>query len=146
MYEKILVDTDGSDNARKAIEHAASLAEMAKSSEVIVLHVCTACSADLDPEETHLETAKAMVKDAGDVIKASGVSVSRRVETDYPIETVGNAIIDIAAAEGAGLIILGSRGLSEFKGMLLGSVSSRVVQKASCPVLVVKSETGEAQD
>lgn len=146
MYEKIIVATDGSDNAEKAIEHAASLAEMVKTSEVIVLHVCTACSADMDPEETHLETAKAIVRDAGEVIKAAGVSVTRRVETDYPIETVGNAIVDIAAAEDAELIILGSRGLSEFKGMLLGSVSSRVVQKAICPVLVVKSEAPEAQD
>jgi nucleotide-binding universal stress UspA family protein len=146
MFEKILVATDGSENAKEAIEHAASLSAMAKSSEVIVLHVCTACSTDLDPEETHLEAAKTMVKDAGEIIKASGISVSHRIETDYPIETVGNAIIDIAAAEDADLIILGSRGLSEFKGMLLGSVSSRVVQKAACPVLVVKSEVQEAQD
>lgn len=139
MYDKILVAIDGSENARLAVEHAASIGGLAHSEDIIVLHVCAACSADLDPEEKNLELAKELVRKAGDVIKKAGLPVTRRVETDYQLDAVGNAIVDIAVAEGASLIIVGSRGLSEFKGMLMGSVSSRVAQRAECPVLVVKS-------
>ena len=60
------------------------------------------------------------------------------VEMDYPPEEVGEAIVEIANNEKADLLVLGSRGLSEFKGMLLGSVSHKVLQRSDCPVLVIK--------
>jgi nucleotide-binding universal stress UspA family protein len=51
---------------------------------------------------------------------------------------VAKAIVDAAAAEGADLIVVGSRGLSGLPAFLLGSVSSRVLHLATCPVLVVR--------
>ena len=140
MYEKILIATDGSENARLAVAHAAELAQLAGSREAFIVHVCTSCSVDLDPEELNLEAAKAIVREAADVLKEAGLSTTGHVETGYPPEAVGNAIIDLADAEKAELVVLGSRGLSEFRGMLLGSVSNKVVQKAGCPVLVIKGK------
>lgn len=138
MYDKIMIATDGSENADHAVEHAAELARLTGSRDALVVHVCTACTADLDPDEENLEVANEIVRKAGAVMEAAGLNVATRVETEYPPESVGNAIIDIAGNEGADLLVLGSRGLSEFKGMLLGSVSNKVVQKADCPVLVIK--------
>jgi len=55
-----------------------------------------------------------------------------------PISRIGSAIVDYAERENIDLIVIGSRGRSGFKKMLLGSVASDVVTYAHCPVLVVK--------
>lgn len=140
MFNRILVATDGSQNAENAVRHAAEIARMAEAEEVLILHVCTACTADLDPDEQNLETANRIVGDAGRPMTESGLSVRTLVETGYPPESVGNAIIDTSRDNDIELIVLGSRGLTEFKGMMLGSVSSKVVHGADCPVLVVKEQ------
>jgi len=138
MFEKIIVATDGSKNADNAIQHALEIARMASASDVLILHVCTACTLDLDPDEKNLEIAEQMVRDSAKFFTESGITVRTRVETDYPPESIGNAVIDAADENDADLIVLGSRGLTEFKGLLLGSVSNKVVHGARCPVLVVK--------
>jgi nucleotide-binding universal stress UspA family protein len=55
-----------------------------------------------------------------------------------PISRVGSAIVDYAERENVDLIVIGTRGRTGFKKMLLGSVASDVVTYAHCPVLVVK--------
>ena len=55
-----------------------------------------------------------------------------------PISRIGSAIVDYAERENIDLIVIGSRGRSGLKKMLLGSVASDVVTYAHCPVLVVK--------
>jgi nucleotide-binding universal stress UspA family protein len=55
-----------------------------------------------------------------------------------PTSKVGSAIIDFAERENIDLIVIGSRGRTGFKKMLLGSVASDVVTYAYCPVIVVK--------
>jgi nucleotide-binding universal stress UspA family protein len=139
MYNKIMISTDGSENAEVAVKHAAELARLTASSEALVVHICTACNADLDPDEANMETANKIVRQAGAILEEAGLEVATHVETGYPPESIGNAIIDIASEQQVDLLVLGSRGLSEFKGMLLGSVSNKVVQKVSCPVLVIKN-------
>ncbi len=138
MFERILVATDGSANARRAVEQAAGVASMASSNEVVLLHVCSACNADLDPAQKHLEIAENIVKEGSRILEEAGVPVRSVVEEGYPPEAIGSAITDIATREEVDLIVIGSRGLTEFKGMLLGSVSNKVVHNAPCPVLVVK--------
>lgn len=138
MFKKILVATDGSENANEAVRHAASLASMASAKTVLVLHVCPACTADIDLQDTNRKIAERIVEDAGSIVSVEGADVQLIIEGDYPPESVGLAITDVAREKKADLIILGSRGLSEVKGLLLGSVSNKVVQHAECPVLVVK--------
>jgi nucleotide-binding universal stress UspA family protein len=58
----------------------------------------------------------------------------RRVSTgDTPQQ-----IIEVAAATRADLIVLGSRGMTEWKSLLLGGVANKVVHHAACPVLLVR--------
>jgi nucleotide-binding universal stress UspA family protein len=54
-----------------------------------------------------------------------------RVDNDLPARAL------LAAAEGAWLVVVGSRGVGGFKGLLLGSVSSQLAHHAPCPVLIV---------
>src|ERR687892_1774081 len=55
-----------------------------------------------------------------------------------PISRVGSSIVDYAERENVDLIVIGTRGRTGFKKMLLGSVASDVVTYAHCPVLIVK--------
>jgi len=55
-----------------------------------------------------------------------------------PTSKVGSAIVDYAERENVELIVIGTRGRTGFKKMLLGSVASDIVTYAHCPVLVVK--------
>jgi nucleotide-binding universal stress UspA family protein len=62
----------------------------------------------------------------------SGVSVRQRAVAGHP----ARALLD--AADGADLLVVGSRGHSGFAGMLLGSVSQHCVHHSPCPVLVIR--------
>jgi nucleotide-binding universal stress UspA family protein len=64
--------------------------------------------------------------------------VKLKVEFIVDPASVVGAIVDYAERENIDLIIIGSRGLSGFKKLLLGSTTSGVVTYAHCPVLVVK--------
>jgi nucleotide-binding universal stress UspA family protein len=69
---------------------------------------------------------------------AAGVDVERRVVEGVPSEQL------VAAAEGADMLVLGSRGLGGFAGLLLGSVSQQCAHHARCPVVIVHhGERGE---
>jgi nucleotide-binding universal stress UspA family protein len=75
-----------------------------------------------------LEQARTRVEDAG------ATDVSTRIGTgDY-----ADAILDTAEAVGADMIVLGSRGLGQLRGLLMGSVSHKVAQNAACTVVIVK--------
>jgi nucleotide-binding universal stress UspA family protein len=69
--------------------------------------------------------------------KENNVKLKSEIIED-PISRVGSAIVDYAERENVDLIVIGSRGRTGFKKMLLGSVASDVVTYAHCPVLVVK--------
>ena len=55
-----------------------------------------------------------------------------------PFSKVENAILNCAESENIDLIVIGTRGRSGFRGMLLGSVASAVLSYARCPVMIVR--------
>jgi nucleotide-binding universal stress UspA family protein len=74
---------------------------------------------------------------------AAGLDLATKCGTDAKGELIENpsvveAIVDFAAKENADLIVVGTRGMTGFKRLLVGSVSSGVVNHARCPVLVVR--------
>src|SRR5665811_924577 len=99
MFEKILVATDGSDNAEEAINDAVELARLAGSKAIVIVHICSGCTADVDPEGTNLGLAQEIVERAAARFKGVGAGCSSRVETDYPPETLGTAVVDVADQE-----------------------------------------------
>ncbi|WP_051804233.1 universal stress protein [Streptomyces griseus] len=83
--------------------------------------------------------------------KVLNAGIDRAVGPDDEVTVVprilsrdpANALLDLA--EGADLLVVGSRGLGTFEGALLGSVSRRCAQHAPCPVVVIRSDGPEAE-
>lgn len=146
MFHKILLASDGSDGALKAARAAAALAKCI-GAEITILHVFTMPTAfapivgvggqALDAASIAQyaeEVQNAVARRTGHVLESEGVPYSTRLEIGHPAAT----IVRIAEEEGYDLIVLGSRGLTELKSFMLGSVSDRVSHHAHCPVLIVK--------
>ena len=133
MFEKILLAVDGSDHSRKAAAAAGDLAKKS-SGEVHVLYVHE--EGLFSPVESIPEAhsivdgvAEGLVADG---VKASGEAVATRTGSVAP------TILEAARSFSADLIVMGTRGLSDFTGLLLGSVAHKVIHHADCPVLVVR--------
>lgn len=86
-------------------------------------------------ERTKESIAQKTLAEAERIVKSKDVSaVSRVTEHGDPVER----ILDCAARENVDLIIMGTRGLSDFKGLLMGSVSHKICQLAECSCITVK--------
>lgn len=137
MFTKILVPVDASDHSVRAVNVATHLAR-STDADVVVLHVReheATWAADVEvetiPEATEL--VEAYVRSLKDVGVSARGEVLRAAHGRTP-----RIILDVAKAEGVELIVMGTRGLSEWSSMLLGSVTHKVVHLAECPVLVVR--------
>ena len=147
LIRKILVAVDGSKPSMDASIQAIDLAKKFEA-ELIAIHV-------IDPRFSRLETALsprpgklkeavmlAMEKGRQNLekVKHNATEKKVRVKTDIIVgkTSVANEIVEYAEKENINIIIIGSRGISGFKRILLGSVASEVVTYAHCPVFVVK--------
>ena len=149
-FSKILVAVDGSEPSMEASDYAVLLAKTeGDASSLIALHVIYLTTASWDNPlslvtpssiEQSLDRYKQEFQPWFDKIKEKAELNKIQLKTDIvvtPVSVVG-AMIDYAEKERADLIVIGTRGRSGFKKMLLGSVASKVVTYSHCPVLVVK--------
>jgi len=144
---RMLVPTDGSPHAHRAVSFAARLARELRAAEIILVNVgqipVLALSApvaagyvvDFAPLEDALESAGHKVLDeAMKAFAGMDVNVARVYRSGEPsaevIRTAGESRVD--------LIVVGARGLGQIGGLFLGSVSERILHAAHCPVLVVR--------
>ena len=81
------------------------------------------------------EEAESSLAGTAERIRAKGIEVEEVVREGYP----ATVIEDEAERADVDLIVIGTHGLSGLKHLLLGSIAERVVQKAPCPVLTVKT-------
>jgi nucleotide-binding universal stress UspA family protein len=137
MFKTILLCSDGSDHARQAAQTAAEMTAR-YAANLILLNVCDPSPATapfMEMTESYIEeTQRTVLKCTSRVLKETGVTFRTRRELGHPVAK----IISTAESEKADLIVLGSRGLSPWKALLLGSVSEGVVHHAHCPVLIVR--------
>ena len=123
----ILVGTDGSDGAGRAVEFAARLSRDLKTPLKIV-HVLTMNAPPLDAHNDHASTARRWAEALG----AADVQAESLASND-----IAQSILDVAGRDNVDLIIVGKRGLTRLTGLILGSVSQRLVSTAPCAVIVV---------
>ncbi len=144
-YNRILVGTDGSATADKAVETAAGLARQLGAE----LHIVTAYRATgpgmgsasgaamADPgaaEGLHSEAAKLIAEKA---TATWGEGLTTRAHSASG--SAADAILDTAESSGADLIVVGSKGMRGAR-RVLGSVPNSVAHGASCAVLIVKTD------
>ena len=137
MFRKILVPVDGSEHSGKALSLAKELASKFDS-EVLVFHVREKSvgkggSWDVDLTEEEVDIAE----EAAQVLVAEGV----KAKSERQSALYGHAaqkIVRAADENGADMIVMGSRGLSDWRGLLVGSVTHKVLHMAPCPVVVVR--------
>jgi nucleotide-binding universal stress UspA family protein len=141
MFGTIVVGVDGSGPADRAVETVAKIAAGTKD-EVVVCHgvvVTHSWGTDLPAETT--DESQQLIDRYVAQLAAAGVPATGEVRRERE-NGMGDTLIDVAKGHQAGLIVVGTRGRSNVKSMLLGSVAHDVVCKSALPVLVVPGKTG----
>lgn len=141
MPSKILVPVDGSENAKRALDQAISIAKGSNASITIVNVAEKPPTVYVESQKILNEISRMSREQASKVLdEYDALAESRGVKADSVIIEGEPAASIIAYAEKGGfdMIVIGSRGLGKFKELLLGSVSSKVVSGARCSVLIVK--------
>jgi len=141
MFGTIVVGVDGSGHADRAVQTVAKIAAGTKDQVVVCHAVAVSHSWGTDlPAETTDETQQLVDRYVAQ-LAAAGVPATGEVR-QVPDKGIGDALLEVANGHQAGLIVLGTRGRSNVKSALLGSVAHEVVSKSSLPVLVVPDKTG----
>lgn len=137
MFNRILVAIDDSEYTRLVIPTAMEVARKFHA-EVFVLHVAEhdRGRAAVYSTETPAEATR-LVADAVKAMIDAGLSARGEVH-DVAAGHVAKNIVDTAAELRSDLIVMGSRGLSDVQGLLLGSVTHKVIQLAPVTVLVAR--------
>jgi universal stress protein A len=148
QIRKILVPTDFSDDAARALQRATDLARTF-GAELHLLHafqmlMTIGPTGPIALPQEYFDQirreAQAQLDRLREKAAAEGVS---RVSTLLSHDSPAAAIVDTAAQIGADLIVMGTRGRTGMKHVLLGSVAERVVRLAPCDVLTVKAPHAE---
>ena len=148
---KILCAVDGSEFSQWAVEALGAL-DRSKLESVTLLHVADThkLKAVGSPRVVSYRGARAALEKAGTALlqrasqqaaialSQSAIRPRTKIRTVILAGSPAATIVQRAAQEGSHLLVMGTRGLSDVKGFLLGSVSRKVAALAPCPVLVVK--------
>jgi nucleotide-binding universal stress UspA family protein len=139
VFEKILVPLDGSEHSLNALEKAIQIAKKFDG-KITLINVYSVSSFKVTPSQVYAYVLE--IRKSGESILAEG---KKRVKTEgVQVETLlkeGHIVEEILKTARDGnfdLIVIGARGISKMKEILLGSVSHGVTNHAPCPVLLVK--------
>jgi nucleotide-binding universal stress UspA family protein len=146
MFASIVVGTDGSQTAQKAVSQAVDLANKLSAA----LHIVSAyepvsgqrlrderrqVTADLEWAVNPREDVDATLEAAAGVAREAGVETQVYARQG----DAADAILDVAEERGADLIIVGNKGMTGAKRFLLGSVPNKVSHHAPCSVLIIRT-------
>lgn len=138
MFKNIVLAVDGSEYSLRALEYARSLAEN-YGAELWLVHVFSHTSDLLGYQD--FEKLYAKRKSAGQAILDEALKKLSAPSFEAHAELVegsdADAILTLAEKHRADLIVMGTRGFGAVKGLLVGSVSRKVIHLATCPVMVV---------
>ena len=134
MYKHILIPTDGSELAERAVTHGLSLAKFV-GAKVTVIIVAEAFAKYTERIKKHNAS---MLDRAANAAKQAGVPCDTVQAQDVQVY---EAIIATATDRGCDLIVMASHGRSGLSAIVLGSVTNKVLTYTKVPVLVVPSRS-----
>jgi nucleotide-binding universal stress UspA family protein len=138
VLKNILLAFDGSEYSNRALQYAKTLAERFEATLWLV-HIFTHTSDLLGYEDYEKFYSKrkaggqALLDEALQELSNTTLDVREELQEGPEAES----ILNIAKNCQADLIVMGTRGLGTLKGLLVGSVSRKVIHHSSCPVMVV---------
>lgn len=138
--KKVLLPVDGSKNSRRAMEQAKNLSVI-MGAEIVLLYVTGAIPHFI--KGTPLAEAEKDQKEEAIQILAPFQTFLTENKVTYSVSAlpgyqVWNKIIEVADDEECDLIVMGSRGRGDWEGVMLGSVTHKVLAHCTLPVLVVR--------
>ena len=139
-FQKILVAIDGSDESMNAADYAVSISKE-YNAELYALYVIRA---DVDlfgvhPNSEYATTMKNEGEKYLDKVKRKAAEKDIQIKSEVIASiNIAGGIVDFAEENNIDLIVIGTRGSSGFKKLLLGSVAAYTITYAHCPVMVVK--------
>ncbi|MEJ2135563.1 MAG: universal stress protein [Desulfofustis sp.] len=137
--QKILTAIDGSEYSSLILDSAIEQARLL-GGQIILVH----CHRKFSVIESHAYREEEMAQLINEAEKLVDPYLQRIRDAGIPAESrimeepAAGAISDIARIEKCDLIVMGSRGLTNLAGLIIGSVTNRVLQTAPCSVLVVR--------
>jgi len=139
LFKRILVPLDGSEHSLHALKKAIEIAKKfdGKITLIHIFSVGTITTSSSESCEIIKEIRKrgeSVLANAKKDVKAQEVQVETLIKEGHTV----NEILKVVKEGDFNLIVIGARGISKIKEILLGSVSDGVIRHAPCPVLVVK--------
>ena len=139
-FKRILVAVDGSEVSLKAVDHAARIARNDGAS-LTAIHVIPTPQFEItgdmaDYYELAKRPAKKWMKDVENVAASHDTAI--KTEILVGAYSILDAILGYAENQSVDLIVTGTRGRTQSKKLLMGSVASGLVEYATCPVLVIR--------
>ena len=135
MFKTIVLALDGSEESRQAVPLAAELARQ-NDGRIVVAHVQEdVVGKGGGPIVATEDEIQAEIRKQAEELSADGIETSVEMR-EIMLGGPAHAIVEIADAANADLIVTGTRGHSAIAGLLLGSVTQRLLHIARCPVLV----------
>jgi len=139
QLKKILVPVDGSDYSMRAAEYSLELAKLIDG-EIFLLHCRKTLPAVLGEPyyqkavDDIMEQSNALIEPYQGLFQNIGIKFTYRILEGQPSDIIS----EVAEIEKCDMIVMGSRGHTNLEGLLLGSVTHRVLHMAPCPVLVIR--------
>ena len=142
IFTKILLATDGSEGAQRAVETATGLSTKLESELYLVYvareHPYLHAYHDLrhqEEEERFKSEDEQMLGESVKYVRKAGGAVT---ESYLRVGEAANEIVELAEELGVGLVVLGSNGRGRIRRALMGSVSTSVLRHAHCSVLIAR--------
>ncbi len=146
MFRSIVVGTDGSQTAQKAVDAAVELAKLTGATLELVSAYEPVPNQSLRREIHHVppdlqwmiyprEDVDATLAEAAERVRGGGVPAQTYAREGDPAD----AILDVAEELGAELIVVGNKGMTGAKRFLLGSVPNKVSHHAPCAVMIIRT-------
>lgn len=141
MSRKLLLPVDGSENARRAVEHAAAMVGDGLAAELHLVNaqppvggVVSSFVARDDVDDYHRDEAMKILQPELDRLAERGLKAKIHIGVGDPAEVIAAFCSQLGCEQ----IVMGARGLGGGAGLLLGSVSRKAVESVDVPVTLVK--------